>query len=188
MAPHPTPSFAALIHALHRRTNDYHYSLPSIKSPDPAIYFSDFTRRILWIEDALQRSPPLFSLEVHNEFTATLVQMQVEALDLQRDIEMNPSRVKRGAANAEDEGILDERRTECFGKWKAGLDAVWKGIMEKSERELKEENLQELDLIQVVTFRLVWNWVYGDLSLFELSPGGKPLAESQEAKLNRLEA
>ncbi|KAL8926631.1 MAG: hypothetical protein Q9172_001706 [Xanthocarpia lactea] len=150
MAPHPTPSFAALQHALLRRSDDYHYSLPSITPPVPTFSFFYLKRRIRWIEDALQRSPPLFSLEIHNNFTEALVQIQVEALDLQRDIEMNPSRVKRGAANAKDEGFLDGRRTECYEKWKAGLDVMWKGIMEKSERELKEEDLQEVNPFVVV--------------------------------------
>ncbi len=150
MAPHPTPSFAALQHALYRRSDDYHYSLPSITPREPQISFYDLKRRIRWIEDALQRSPPLFSLEIHYSFTKALLQMQVEALALQRDIEMNPWRVKRGAENAMDEGKLDERRTECYGKWMAGLDAVWKGIMEKSEVRLKEEDLQEENVIMVV--------------------------------------
>ena len=150
MDPHPTPSFSTLKHALHRRSDDYRYSLPSITPPSPDIDFPDLTKRIRWIEDALQRSPPLFPLEIHHSFVEALVQMQVDALDLQRDIEMNPSRVKRGAANAKDEGSLDERRRECYGKWKAGLDVVWKGIMEKSKVRLKEENLQEENVILVV--------------------------------------
>lgn len=67
--------------------------------------------------------------------------MQMEAVELGKDIEMNPMRVRLGKENAKSEEELDERRTGSLRRWKGVLDGVWEQILEKSERKLHKTNL-----------------------------------------------
>lgn len=67
--------------------------------------------------------------------------MQMEAVELGKEIEMNPMRVRLGKDNAKSEENLDERRTESLRRWKGVLDGIWEQTLEKSERKLHKANL-----------------------------------------------
>lgn len=142
MASSPTLSFRTLTHALSRRSQDHIYFLTSISPPTPGLRFSDLKTQLSYIEAALNHSPPFLPSEVRDGIIKTLTQIQVEAVNLNRDIEMNPFRVQRGAMSVKSEESLDGIRTECFGSWEGCLGEIWDEILKKSERKLHKNNLK----------------------------------------------
>ncbi|KAL9633903.1 MAG: hypothetical protein Q9204_003210 [Flavoplaca sp. TL-2023a] len=141
MSSAPPLSFPTLIHALTRRKLDHRFFLPSIQPPSSPIFFITLTERLSAIESALTASPPFLPPSVLDNITATLSQMQTEAVELGRDIEMNPMRTIKGMESAKSEENLDTRRKESYDKWMGVLDGVWEEILGKSERRLHKGTL-----------------------------------------------